>query len=42
MGFGLDEMKEILLMQQSEVEAFLQLKLQNKYQELERIKVQIR
>lgn len=42
MGFGLDEIKEILLMQQPEVDAIFQLKLQNKFQELERIKDQIR
>ena len=42
MGFGLDEIKEIVLMQQSEVDTLLQLKLQNKFQELEKIKDQIR
>jgi DNA-binding transcriptional MerR regulator len=42
MGFGLDEIKEILLMQQSEVDSFLQLKLQNKLRELARIEDQIR
>lgn len=42
MGFGLDEIKEILLMQRSEIDAYLQLKLQNKFQELEKIKDQIR
>lgn len=42
MGFGLEEMKEIILTRQSEVNEFLQLKLQNKYLELEKIKNQIR
>ncbi len=42
MGFGLDEIKEILFMQQSEVDAFLQVKLQEKYRELEKVKDQIR
>ena len=42
MGFGLDEIREILLMQQSKVDGFLQLKLQDKFQELEKIKDQIR
>jgi DNA-binding transcriptional MerR regulator/effector-binding domain-containing protein len=41
MGFGLEEMKEIILTRQSEVNEFLQLKLQNKYLELEKIKNQI-
>lgn len=42
MGFGLDEIKKILLMEQSEIDTFLQLKLQNKLQEIEKIKDQIR
>jgi len=42
MGFGLDEIKEILFMQQCEVVAFLQVKLQDKFRELEKIKDQIR
>lgn len=42
MGFGLDEIKEVLFMQQSEVDAFLQLKMQDKVQELEKIEDQIR
>ncbi len=42
MGFGLDEIKEILLKQQSEMDAVLKMKLQNKFQELEKIKDQIR
>lgn len=42
MGFGLDEIKEILSMQQTEVDAFLQVKLQDKYRELEKIREQIR
>lgn len=42
MGFGLVEMKEVLLIQQAEVDSFLQLKLQNKEQELGKIKDQIR
>lgn len=42
MGFGLDEIKEILQMKQSEIDTFLQSKLQDKFQELEKIKDQIR
>lgn len=42
MGFGLDEIKEILSMRQLGVDAFLQLKLQNKLEELEKIKDQIK
>lgn len=42
MGFGLEEMKEVIVSGQSEVNAFLQLKLQNKFQELEKIRDQIR
>ncbi len=41
MGFGLEEMKEIILTKQCDVNAFLQLKLQNKYLEIEKIKNQI-
>ena len=42
MGFGLEEIKEILLMQQSDVTVLLRLKLQSKYRELRKIKDQIR
>lgn len=42
MGFGLEEIKGILLKQPSEINELLHLKLQNKYQELESIKDQIR
>ncbi|OPJ64235.1 MerR family transcriptional regulator [Clostridium oryzae] len=42
MGFGLDEIKEILIMPQSEIDAFLQAKLQDKYMELEKTKNQIK
>lgn len=42
MGFGLDEIKKIMLEQQCEINDFLQEKLYDKYKEIERIEEQIR
>lgn len=42
MGFGLEEIKEIMLKQPDEINGLLHEKLQNKYKEIEKIKEQIR
>lgn len=42
MGFGLEEIKEILPVRQSGIDALLQEKLQSKYRELHKIQEQIR